>query len=106
MLFFGLTVVFALLFARLVSPLVASTGSYQPGLLTKYAGLFVIATFAIELVLAGGTAIAQTNEIRIGLMYPTSGPAAKSGQETLEELSKYYKRDPKELDALADRMGM
>ena len=54
LLFFGLTFVFALLFARLVRPLVAGTGSYQPGLLTKYAGLFVIATFAIELVLAGG----------------------------------------------------
>jgi hypothetical protein len=54
LLFFGLTFIFALLLARLVHPMVASAGSYQPGLLTKYAGLFVIATFAIELVLAGG----------------------------------------------------
>src|SRR3979409_1988411 len=54
LLFFGLTFVFALLLARLVHPMVASTGPYQPGLLTKYAGLFVIATFAIELVLSGG----------------------------------------------------
>jgi hypothetical protein len=54
LLFFGLTFVFALLLARLVHPMVASTGSYQPGLLTKYAGLFVIATFAVELVLSGG----------------------------------------------------
>jgi len=29
-----------------------------------------------------------------------------SGKETLEELSKYYKRDPKELDAIADMAGM
>jgi hypothetical protein len=54
LLFFGLTFVFALLLARVVHPIVASTGPYQPGLLTKYAGLFVIATFAIELVLSGG----------------------------------------------------
>jgi|SRR6201991_1188608 len=54
LLFFGLTFIFALLLARLVRPVVAGAGSYQPGLLTKYAGLFVIATFAIELVLAGG----------------------------------------------------
>jgi hypothetical protein len=54
LLFFGLTFVCALLLARLVHPMVASTGPYRPGLLTKYAGLFVIATFAIELVLAGG----------------------------------------------------
>jgi len=54
LLFFGLTFAFALLFARLVHPLVAGTGAYEPGLLTKYAGLFVIGTFAVELVLAGG----------------------------------------------------
>src|SRR5947209_19839523 len=54
LLFFGLTFVCALLLARLVRPIVAGTGPYRPGLLTKYAGLFVIATFAIELVLAGG----------------------------------------------------
>src|SRR3954462_14871608 len=54
LLFFGLTFVCALLLARLVRPVVASTGPYRPGLLTQYAGLFVIATFAIELVLAGG----------------------------------------------------
>ncbi len=54
LLFFGLTFLFALALARLVRPLVDSTGAYEPGLLTKYAGLFVIATFAIEIVLAGG----------------------------------------------------
>jgi hypothetical protein len=54
LLFFGLTFIVALLLARLVRPIVASTGSYRPGLLTKYAGLFVVATFAIELVLSGG----------------------------------------------------
>src|SRR4051812_44236267 len=54
LLFFGLTFAFAVLLARLVHPVIAGTGPYRPGLLTKYAGLFVIATFAIELVLAGG----------------------------------------------------
>jgi hypothetical protein len=54
LLFFGLTFVFATVLARLVHPLVAGTGSYQPGLLTKYAGLFVIATFVIELILSRG----------------------------------------------------
>src|SRR4030081_2287692 len=34
--------------------IVSSGGDKKPSLLTKYAGLFVIATFAIELVLAGG----------------------------------------------------
>lgn len=34
-----------------------------------------------------GTAVAQqTNEIRLGVLYPTSGPSAKSGQETLEAI--------------------
>jgi branched-chain amino acid transport system substrate-binding protein len=41
---------------------------------------------ALALALAlVGTAVAQsTNEIRLGVLMPTSGPAAKSGQETLE----------------------
>lgn len=33
---------------------------------------------------ACGTVFAQPQEIRIGLLLPTSGPAAKSGQDTLE----------------------
>ncbi len=45
------------------------------------AALAAVATWGI-----GGSAFAQANEIRIGLMYPTSGPAAKSGQETLEAI--------------------
>ena len=45
------------------------------------AALASLATWSV-----GGAAFAQANEIRIGLMYPTSGPAAKSGQETLEAI--------------------
>ena len=40
-------------------------------------------------VLSGG-ALAQVNEIRIGIMMPLSGPAAKSGQETLEAAKLAY----------------
>src|SRR5262245_52311761 len=35
-------------------------------------------------------ALAQDNEIRIGLLYPTSGNAAKSGTETLEGIKLAY----------------
>jgi branched-chain amino acid transport system substrate-binding protein len=35
-------------------------------------------------------AFAQTNEIRIGVLYPTSGNAAKSGTETLEAIKLAY----------------
>src|SRR6266511_3545451 len=44
----------------------------------------------LTLALVGGAAVAQDNEIRIGIMMPTSGPAAKSGQETLEGIKLAY----------------
>jgi len=45
---------------------------------------------ALAAAVGGGAAIAQTNEIRIGIMMPLSGPAAKSGQETLEAAKLAY----------------
>jgi len=45
---------------------------------------------ALLSVFGGGTAAAQDNEIRIGIMMPLSGPAARSGQETLEAAKLYY----------------
>ena len=50
----------------------------------------IIAAAAAALSFASGVAVAQTNEIRVGLMFPTSGPAAKSGQETLEAIKLAY----------------
>lgn len=50
--------------------------------------LFHIAV--LSTALASGGAFAQDKEIRIGLMMPTSGPAAKSGQETLEGVKLAY----------------
>ncbi len=42
---------------------------------------------AITLVFGlSGAVFAQPNEIRLGALYPTSGPSAKSGQETLEAI--------------------
>lgn len=54
LLFFGLTFLAAFLLALLISPFINQTQEYVPGLLPKYAGLFVIATFAGEMFLAGG----------------------------------------------------
>lgn len=54
LLFFGCTFLSALLLALLVAPAVRQTKDYRPGLLPKYTGWFVIATFAAEVVLAGG----------------------------------------------------
>ena len=54
LLFFGATFVSALLLAMLVAPAVAQTKDYRPGLLPKYTGWFVAATFGAEIVLAGG----------------------------------------------------
>jgi len=45
---------------------------------------------AAAVAFACGTALAQSNEIRIGIMLPTSGPAAKSGQDTLEGVKLAY----------------
>ena len=45
---------------------------------------------AVAAAFIGGAAAAQTNEIRIGIMMPLSGPAAKSGQETLEAAKLAY----------------
>jgi len=49
--------------------------------------LKLVATVA---AFACGTALAQSNEIRVGVMLPTSGPAAKSGQDTLEGVKLAY----------------
>lgn len=48
-----------------------------------------LAAIAATLALTA-PAYAQTNEIRIGLLYPTSGNAAKSGTETLEGIRLAY----------------
>lgn len=45
---------------------------------------------AISAALVSGGALAQANEIRIGVLLPTSGPAAKSGQDTLEGVKLAY----------------
>ena len=45
---------------------------------------------ALSAVLGWGAALAQDNEIRIGIMMPLSGPAARSGQETLEAAKLAY----------------
>jgi hypothetical protein len=54
LLFFALTFLSAFLLARLISPFVSGTRDYEPGLLSGYATLFVIATFAGEVWLARG----------------------------------------------------
>lgn len=54
LLFFTFTFVAAILLARLIQPFVSQTGPYTPGLLSGYATLFVIATFAGEIALARG----------------------------------------------------
>jgi branched-chain amino acid transport system substrate-binding protein len=46
--------------------------------------------FAVVAAFASGTALAQSNEIRVGILLPTSGPAAKSGQDTLEGVKLAY----------------
>jgi len=48
-----------------------------------------LAALAAALALTA-PALAQDNEIRIGLLYPTSGNAAKSGTETLEAIKLAY----------------
>ena len=50
---------------------------------------FAILAAALALAFSAPAA-AQTNEIRIGLLYPTSGNAAKSGTETLEAIKLAY----------------
>lgn len=54
LLFFALTFLAAFWLARLITPFVDGTHDYVPGLLPKYTGLFVVATFAGEIYLAGG----------------------------------------------------
>ena len=46
--------------------------------------LKILKAATIAAAFACGTVFAQPQEIRIGLLLPTSGPAAKSGQDTLE----------------------
>lgn len=58
----------------------------EEGLIVKH----LIRIAALAAAVGGGAAIAQTNEIRIGIMMPLSGPAAKSGQETLEAAKLAY----------------
>src|SRR5207253_7912544 len=53
-LFFATTFLAAALLAGLISPAVAQIDNYQPGLLPWYAVIFVVATFAIEIAMAGG----------------------------------------------------
>lgn len=53
-LFFAATFIAAALLSSFVSPAIESTSHYQPGLLPKYSGLLIIATFAMEIALAGG----------------------------------------------------
>src|SRR2546430_5316165 len=52
--FFGATFLAAALLAVLISPAVGQIGEYQPGLMPWYAVVFVVATFAIEIAMAGG----------------------------------------------------
>jgi hypothetical protein len=54
LLFFGLTFLAALLLARLIRPFIGRMQEYTPSLLSGYATLFVIGTFAGEIALAGG----------------------------------------------------
>jgi branched-chain amino acid transport system substrate-binding protein len=48
-----------------------------------------LAAIAAALAFAA-PALAQDNEVRIGVLYPTSGPAAKSGSEGLEAIKLAY----------------
>jgi len=48
-----------------------------------------LAAIAVALALTA-PAFAQDNEVRIGVLYPTSGPAAKSGAEGLEAIKLAY----------------
>jgi hypothetical protein len=54
LLFFALTFLASFWLARLIAPFVDRTHDHVPGLLPKYTGLFVVATFAGEIYLAGG----------------------------------------------------
>lgn len=54
LLFFALTFLASLWLARSIAPFIDRTHDYIPGLLPKYTGLFVVATFAGEIFLAGG----------------------------------------------------
>jgi len=54
LLFFALTFLASFWLARLIAPFVDNTHDYVPGLMPKYTGLFVVATFAGEIYLAGG----------------------------------------------------
>jgi hypothetical protein len=54
LLFFALTFLAAFLLARLIEPFITRTEEYTPGLLSEYATLLVVATFAGEIALARG----------------------------------------------------
>lgn len=54
LIFFGATFVCAGLLAVMTSPLLRGSPQYTPGLLHKYTGILVAATFGGEIVLAGG----------------------------------------------------
>jgi hypothetical protein len=53
LLFFGLTFAAAIALGLLVSRAIRNTEDYRPGLLPKYSGVFVIATFLVEVALNG-----------------------------------------------------
>jgi hypothetical protein len=52
-LFFGLTFAAALALGLLISPAIENTGTYHPGLLPKYSGVFVVVTFLAEVAFNG-----------------------------------------------------
>lgn len=54
LLFLSATFLAAIIFGVLIQPLVASATEYSPGLLNRYTGILVIATFAGEIALSGG----------------------------------------------------
>lgn len=54
LIFFAATFVWAAPLAWIIRPLLAAASSYTPGLLPRYTGLLVVATFLGEIALAGG----------------------------------------------------
>lgn len=54
LLFFAVSFLAAGLLARLIGPFIIQTREYPPGLMSDWATLFVIATFAVEIALARG----------------------------------------------------
>jgi hypothetical protein len=57
--FFGATFFSALLLATFVSPAIRAIDQYRPGLLPRYFGIFIGATFLAEVALSGGVPLMQ-----------------------------------------------